>query len=30
MAAGFAIFKWTTVTPMLVILGAGAVGLLLN
>jgi chromate transporter len=27
---GFAIFKWTKVSPMLVILGAGLVGLLLN
>ena len=30
LAIGFAIFKWTKVTPMFVILGAGAVGLLLN
>lgn len=30
MAAGFAIFKWTKIAPMFVILGAGAVGLLLN
>jgi len=30
LAVGFAIFKWTKVTPMFVILGAGAVGLLLN
>lgn len=30
MAAGFAIFKWTKIAPMLVILGAGAIGLLLN
>lgn len=30
LAIGFAIFKWTKVSPMLVILGAGAVGLLLN
>jgi len=30
LAAGFAIFKWTKVTPMIVILGAGVVGLLLN
>lgn len=30
LAIGFAIFKWTKVTPMFVILGAGLVGLLLN
>lgn len=30
LAAGFTIFKWTKVSPMLVILGAGMVGLLLN
>ena len=30
LAVGFAIFKWTKVTPMVVILGAGVVGLLLN
>ena len=30
LAIGFAIFKWTKVSPMLVILGAGVVGLLLN
>lgn len=30
LAAGFAIFKWTKIPPMVVILGAGAVGLLLN
>ena len=30
MAIGFAIFTWTKITPMIVILGAGAVGLLLN
>lgn len=30
LAAGFAIFKWTKVSPMVVILGAGLVGLLLN
>ena len=30
LAIGFAIFKWTRVSPMLVILGAGAVGLLLK
>ena len=30
LAAGFAIFKWTTVSPMIVILGAALVGLLLN
>ena len=30
LAAGFAIFKWTKVSPMAVILGAGVVGLLLN
>jgi len=30
LMAGFTIFKWTKITPMFVILGAGAVGLLLN
>lgn len=30
LAVGFVIFKWTKVSPMLVILGAGVVGLLLN
>ena len=30
LAVGFAIFKWTKVSPMVVILGAGVVGLLLN
>lgn len=30
LAVGFAIFKWTTITPMFVILGAGLIGLLLN
>ena len=30
LAAGFAIFKWTKVSPMVVILGAGLVGLLLG
>lgn len=30
LAAGFAIFKWTRVSPMVVILGAGMVGLLIN
>ncbi|MGB9080433.1 MAG: chromate transporter [Desulfuromonadaceae bacterium] len=30
LAVGFAIFNWTKITPMFVILGAGAVGLLLN
>ena len=30
LAAGFVIFKWTKVSPMVVILGAGVVGLLLN
>ena len=30
LAVGFAIFKWTKITPMFVILGAGVVGLLLN
>ncbi|MFZ2949198.1 MAG: chromate transporter, partial [Desulfuromonadaceae bacterium] len=30
LAVGFAIFTWTKITPMFVILGAGAVGLLLN
>lgn len=30
LAAGFAIFKWTKISPMIVILGAGLVGLLLG
>jgi chromate transporter len=30
LAIGFAVFKWTMVNPMIVILGAGLVGLLLN
>jgi chromate transporter len=30
LAVGFAIFNWTKITPMFVILGAGVVGLLLN
>ena len=30
LAIGFAVFKWTRVNPMIVILGAGLVGLLLN
>lgn len=30
LAAGFAIFKWTRTSPMVVILGAGLVGLLIN
>jgi chromate transporter len=30
LAVGFALFKWTKISPMFVILGAGAVGLLLN
>jgi chromate transporter len=30
LAVGFAIFKWTNVSPMIVILGAGLAGLLLN
>jgi chromate transporter len=30
LAVGFAIFKWTKITPMFVILGAGIVGLVLN
>lgn len=30
LAVGFAVFKWTTVSPMVVILGAGLVGLLIN
>lgn len=30
LAIGFAIFKWTKVSPMVVILGAGLVGLLIN
>lgn len=30
LAVGFALFKWTKVSPMIVILGAGLVGLILN
>lgn len=30
LAVGFAIFKWTKTNPMVVILGAGLVGLLIN
>jgi len=30
LAIGFAVFKWTNVTPMVVILVSGVVGLLLN
>ncbi|MFA7061357.1 MAG: chromate transporter [Pedobacter sp.] len=30
LAIGFAVFKWTMVNPMIVILGAGILGLLLN
>lgn len=30
LAVGFALFKWTKITPMIVILGAGLVGLLIN
>ena len=30
LATGFAIFKWTRVSPMIVILGAGLVGVLIN
>lgn len=30
MAIGFAIFKWTKISPMIVIIGAGLVGLLIN
>ena len=30
LAIGFAIFKWTKVSPMVVILGAGVVGMLLQ
>ena len=30
LAIGFAVFKWTKVSPMIVILGAGVVGLLIN
>jgi len=30
LGAGFALFKWTRVSPMFVILGAGVIGLLLN
>ncbi len=30
LAAGFALFKWTKTSPMIVILAAGVVGLLIN
>ncbi|OGT97925.1 MAG: chromate transporter [Geobacteraceae bacterium GWC2_48_7] len=30
LAVGFAVFKWTKTSPMLVILGAGLIGLLIN
>jgi chromate transporter len=30
LAVGFALFKWTKISPMIVILGAGVVGLLIN
>jgi len=30
LATGFALFKWTKLSPMLVIIGAGAVGILVN
>ena len=30
LGAGFALFKWTKISPMIVILGAGLVGLLIN
>jgi chromate transporter len=30
LAIGFTVFKWTKVSPMLVILGAGVTGLLIN
>lgn len=30
LAAGFALFKWTKISPMLVILGAGLLGLVVN
>lgn len=30
MAIGFAVFKWTKISPMIVIIGAGLVGLLIN
>jgi chromate transporter len=30
LGVGFALFKWTKVSPMLVIIGAGLVGLVLN
>ncbi|NTW88020.1 MAG: chromate transporter [Desulfobulbaceae bacterium] len=30
LAIGFAVFKWTKISPMFVILGAGVVGLLVN
>lgn len=30
LAAGFALFRWTKLSPMLVIIGAGVVGILVN
>jgi len=30
LAVGFTLFKWTNVSPMIVILGAGVVGVLIN
>jgi len=30
LAIGFALFKWTKISPMIVILGAGVVGVLIN
>ena len=30
LAVGFAVFRWTRVSPMIVILGAGLVGMLIN
>jgi chromate transporter len=30
LAAGFALFRWTKLSPMIVIVGAGIVGILLN
>ena len=30
LAVGFALFKWTKIAPMFVILGAGVIGLLIN
>ena len=30
LAVGFVVFKWTRVSPMLVILGAGLIGLMIN